>query len=38
MEDIEFAPDARLLTEMKRLEELQEETIATWNKTNFQTC
>lgn len=36
-EDIEFAPDARLLSEMKRLQMLQEETIANWNKTNFQT-
>ena len=37
-EDIEFAPDPRLLSEIKRLQMLQEETIADWNTTNFQSC
>jgi hypothetical protein len=35
MEDIEFTPDARLLSEIKRLQSLQEETVASWNQTNF---
>ena len=35
MEDIEFKPDARLLSEIKRLQSLQEETVASWNQTDF---
>lgn len=46
MEDVQFGPDPRLLSEIKRLQLLQEETIAAWNKdpalmqlsTNFNTC
>lgn len=38
MEDIKFAPDARLLFEIKRLQSLQEKTIAIWNNTSFQNC
>jgi hypothetical protein len=31
MEDVQFEPDSQLLSEIKRLECLQEETIAAWN-------
>lgn len=31
MEDVQFGPDSRLLSEIKRLQCLQEETIAAWN-------
>ena len=32
MNDLRFAPDPRLLTEMQRLQELEKETIAAWHK------
>ena len=36
MEDVQFGPDPQLLSEMKRLQSLQEEPIANWNKTDSQ--
>lgn len=30
MQDLKFGPDPQLLTEMRRLQELEKETIATW--------
>jgi hypothetical protein len=34
MQDLRFTPDPRLITEMQRLQKLEEETIAAWREAS----